>query len=77
VVTINAGDFVEFQMPQNQAVLQVDQASFDANDSTPLPGGFSVAFGKTKKVKFAAPGTYYYVSPSSIELGMKGKIIVK
>ncbi len=76
-LAIAAGDSVEFALPGNHNVVEVAQSDWEAGDAVPVPDGFSVGFGQTKKVTFAKAGTYYYVCAPHASFGMKGQIIVK
>ena len=73
-VTIQVGDTVKFQIGSSHNAIEVSQATYDANGSTPLPG-FSVEFGGGIVAGLTA-GTHYYVCTPHASLGMKGKIIV-
>jgi hypothetical protein len=55
----------------------VSQATWNANGTTPLPGGFSVPFGGGMVLPSQLGiGTHYYVCQAHVSFGMKGKIIV-
>lgn len=74
-VTINQGDVISFTMGGNHNAVEVSQATWDANGSTPLQGGFSVPFGGGQLTSLT-PGDYYYVCTNHAGAGMKGKITV-
>jgi plastocyanin len=74
-LTVNVGDQVLFDAGANHPVLQVSQATWDANGTTPLSGGFSFPNGSGTFTP-AAAGTVYYVCTSHVQLGMKGTITV-
>jgi len=75
--TIDAvvGDKVTFSVGSFHPVLQVSEASFNANQNTALPGGFSFPSGAGDFITSQA-GTFYYICKNHIASGMKGKIIV-
>lgn len=74
-VNITEGDTVQWMIAGNHNVLEVSLATFNANGTTALPGGFSTPFGGGK-VAFDTPGTYYYVCTPHASAGMKGTITV-
>ena len=76
-VTINLGDDINFQLGGSHNAVEVSKATFDAGGNTPLPGGFSVAFGggAVTADKLTA-GTHYFVCSPHASLGMKGTITV-
>jgi plastocyanin len=74
-LTVNVGDQVQFDAGANHPVLQVSQATWDANGTTPLTGGFSFPTGSGTFTPETA-GTVYYVCTSHVQLGMKGSITV-
>jgi plastocyanin len=74
-VTINFGDVIDFQIGSNHNAVEVSEATWQANDNTPLPGGFSVPFGGGQ-VSFLTAGVHYFVCQPHASLGMKGKITV-
>ena len=77
-VTIQLGDSVNFTLAPVHDALEVSQATWNANGSTPLPGGFLVPFGGGLLVPSQLPvGTHYYVCENHVSLGMKGIIIVQ
>lgn len=73
-VTIQVGDTVKFQLEMIHNALEVSQATWNANGTTPLPG-FSVDFGGGI-VTGLTTGDHYYICVPHSSLGMKGKIIV-
>jgi plastocyanin len=73
-VTINAGDIIDFQLGSAHNAVEVSQATWLDNGSTPLPG-FSVPFGGGQ-VAGLTTGIHYYVCAPHSSLGMKGKITV-
>jgi plastocyanin len=75
-LTVNQGDIVHFNLTSAHAILQVSLATWNANDITPLPGGFSFPSGSGDYTA-TTPGTIYYVCTTHVQLeGMKGTIIV-
>jgi len=74
-VTINSGDTIIFQLTNIHDALEVSEATWTANGTTALAGGFSVPFGGGE-VTGLAVGTHYYVCTVHASLGMKGKITV-
>jgi len=74
-ITINAGDSVQWQLDSIHNVVEVTQATWNANGNTGSAGGFSTAFGGGT-VKFDNPGTYFYVCSPHAFQGMKGRVIV-
>jgi len=77
-LTINQGDDVTFTLNSvlHNAV-EVSQASWNADDATPLNGGFSVPFGASLfSIGQLGAGTHYYVCTNHVMFGMKGTIIV-
>ena len=78
-LNINQGDDVIFTLNSilHNAV-EVSQASWNADDATPLSGGFSVPFGGILvNIGQLGVGTHYYVCENHVMLGMKGTIIVQ
>ena len=76
-VTIESGDDVNFSITSIHFVVEVDQATWNANGATPLPGGFSTGFGGGAiSASRLAAGNHYYVCGVHYSLGMKGIIIV-
>ncbi len=74
-LVINAGDTIHFNSGSSHPVLQVSQATWDANGTTPLEGGFSFP-GGIGAIVLEEQGTYYYVCTNHVSLGMKGTIEV-
>jgi len=78
-LNINQGDDVIFTLNSilHNAV-EVSQASWNADDATPLSGGFSVQFGGISiNIGQLGVGTHYYVCTNHVTFGMKGTIIVQ
>ena len=74
--TIITGDTVNFTLASIHNVREVSLATYNANGTTALTGGFSVAFGGGKLTGVAV-GTHYYVCSNHASMGMKGQIIVQ
>ncbi len=77
-VTINAGDNVLFSLASIHNATEVSQATWNANGSTPLPGGFATPMGGgLVSSSLLTVGTHWYVCQPHASLGMKGMIIVQ
>jgi len=74
-VTINQGDTVVFSITASHNAVEVSQATYNANGTTALPGGFSLPFGGGILTGLSV-GTHYYVCTPHAGAGMKGIIIV-
>lgn len=74
-LTIALGDTIDFSIASAHNVLEVSQATWNANGNTPLPGGFSLPFGGGTLI-LQSSGTYYYVCEPHAGGGMKGTITV-
>lgn len=74
-VTINIGDTAIFQLTNIHDAVEVNEATWNANGTTPLAGGFSVPLGGGQVTGLTA-GIHYYVCTFHVSLGMKGKITV-
>jgi plastocyanin len=72
---VSVGDIVQFSVGAEHPTVQVSQSTWNANQSTPLSGGFSFPSGSGSFSPDIA-GTLYYVCTSHIGSGMKGTIIV-
>ncbi len=77
-ITINLGDDINFVLEPMHNVVEVSQATWNANGNTALTGGFQTASGggPVTSSKLGA-GTHYYVCSPHASLGMKGIIIVQ
>lgn len=73
-ITVNVGDTVEFKVGSTHPTLEVSQATWQADGTTALAGGFSVPSGNGK-VFIATAKTYYYVCTNHVSAGMKGTIV--
>lgn len=77
-MAISAGDDVTFNLESVHNAVEVSQATWNANGSSTLAGGFQVAFGGGPvQASQLGVGTHYYVCTPHASLGMKGTIIVK
>lgn len=77
-ITIDLGDTVNFVIQNAHSVIEVSQANWDANDNTPLSGGFQTGFGGGVVLPAKLEvGIHYYVCGPHASLGMKGIIIVQ
>jgi len=73
---VRPGDTVTWTLENIHNVVEVTEATYNANGNTPKAGGFSLPFGGGS-FTFNTAGTYFYVcSPHAFE-GMRGKITVK
>ena len=78
IVTIAAGDSVNFVLAVTHQPREVSKATWDANGNTALPGGFQTAFGGGLVLPSQlTAGTHYYVCSVHYLFGMKGTIIVQ
>lgn len=78
VILIEEGDSVFFSIGGSHTATEVSQATWNANGSTQLPGGFNTGFGGGLVLPSQlAVGTHYYVCQPHAGLGMKGTIIVQ
>lgn len=80
-VTIQVNEEVRWRnlMSLHHNVLQVSRETWDANDATPLPGGFrsgDAGERDTFSHTFTEPGTFYYVCEPHVNFGMKGVVHV-
>ena len=77
-ITIASGDTVMFNIDNIHTVLEVSEATWNANDNTPLPGGFGLPFGGGMLLPDdLSEGTHFYVCEPHASMGMKGRIIVE
>lgn len=76
-ITITAGDSVNFTLLSSHNAVEVSQATWNANGTTPLPGGFVEPFGGGLVLpSHLTVGVHYYVCQAHAAFGMKGKITV-
>ncbi len=77
-ITIDLGDDVDFDIDGIHAVVEVSQSTWNANENTPLPGGFDTPFGGGMVTSSELTlGTHFYVCSPHASGGMKGIIIVQ
>ncbi len=77
-VTITLGNDVNFVLASIHDAVEVSQATWNANGTTPLSGGFSTAFGGGMvAASMLTVGTHYYVCTAHASMGMKGVIMVQ
>lgn len=76
-LTVNVGDVVNIEASAFHPLVQVNQATWDANGNTLLSGGFSSSanFALTITAAMAGTAIYYACSNHAIS-GMKGQINV-
>jgi len=78
VVTITQNDVITFTLLTFHNAVEVSQATWSADGSTPLSGGFNVPFGGgTVSGSKLSVGIHYYICQNHISLGMKGTITVE
>lgn len=78
-LTISVGDSVNFSIASIHNAQEVNLSTWNADDVTPLPGGFSTPLGGGLVLpNKLTVGTHYYVCTVHVgTTGMKGKIIVQ
>ena len=76
-LAVNVGDQVKFNSSfASHPLREVSQATWNANGTTALAGGFSVTTGTTFTVPITTATDRYYVCAVHAGAGMKGKITV-
>ncbi|MBS1626063.1 MAG: T9SS type A sorting domain-containing protein [Bacteroidetes bacterium] len=76
-LVVHVGDQVTFNCDFSMHPLhEVDSATWVANGSTQLTGGFSATSGNMLTVPMTQIGTRYYVCSVHVSAGMKGRIFV-
>lgn len=76
-LTVNVGDVVTIEASGFHPLVQVSASSWDANDATPLSGGFSSSVTYNLTITAAMAGTtIYYACSNHAASGMKGMIDV-
>ena len=73
-ISISEGDSIKFMASNFHPLQEVSKTTWDANDNTPLVGGFECVVNC--KVKFPKAGEYYYVCFNHAGSSMKGIITV-
>jgi len=77
-IIIVYGDDVDFSLASIHSVVEVSEATWDANGNSPLASGFSLPLGGgTVSMDLLTVGTHWYVCNPHASLGMKGVIIVE
>ena len=77
-ITIKAGDSVSFVLEGTHNAVEVNQATWNSNGSTSLPGGFGTSFGGGMILPAQlTAGIHYYVCTPHASMGMKGTITVQ
>ena len=77
-ITITLGDNVSFDLASIHNAVEISKATWDANGTTVLPGGFQTPFsGGLVQSSQLAVGTHYYICTNHASSGMKGVIIVQ
>jgi len=76
-IIINVGDSVNFSLESMHNAIEVSEATWMANDNTPLAGGFGLALGGGLVLPVNLTlGVHWYVCSPHASSGMKGVIIV-
>jgi plastocyanin len=77
-LTITVGDSVRFTVNPIHKPVELSQVTWNANDTTHLPGGFDLPFGGgLVPASLLTVGTHWYVCYAHVQLnGMKDQIIV-
>lgn len=77
-LTINVGDAVNFDISNAHNAVEISQATWNANGTTRLAGGFQTPFGGgLVQASSLGLGTHYYICDPHASSGMKGRIIVQ
>lgn len=77
-LVINYGDTINFVLSSSHNAVEVTQATWNANNNSPIVGGFEVSFGGGIILPTQlSVGTHYYVCSPHASLGMKGTIKVE
>jgi plastocyanin len=76
-ITVNVGDVVTIEASSFHPLIQVSQATWDANSSTQLQGGFNSTSNFELTITAGMAGsTIFYVCGNHVASGMKGQITV-
>lgn len=76
-ITVNVGDQVTIEASSFHPLQQVSEATWNANGTTPLSGGFNSTTNFTFTITAGMSGTtLYYICSNHVSSGMKGKINV-
>lgn len=77
-LTINEGDTVVFTLMSEHNSVEVSQATWNMNGTTPLAGGWALPLGGGMVLPAdLTEGTHFYVCQPHASGGMKGMIIVE
>ena len=77
-LTITLGDTVIFDLDSDHNSAEVSEATWNANGSTPLPGGWITPFGGGMVLPAdLTVGNHFYVCQPHAGMGMKGRITVE
>src|SRR5258708_31282891 len=71
-ISIVAGDTVIFSIPGIHNAVEVSQATWNANDTTSLPGGFHVNFAGASAFPTQLGTHYYFCQPPVSSFCMQG-----
>lgn len=75
--TIAVGDTVRFNITSSHDAVEVSEATYTANGTTPLDGGFEVPFGGgTVLPEQLSVGQHWFICTPHVTMGMKGIITV-
>ena len=75
VLNVAVGDTIRFDVGSNHTATRVSEATWNADGTDPLEGGFNFTSGTGVFVP-KETGTVYYICEFHVSLGMKGKINV-
>lgn len=77
MVMAEVGDQIVFNVAfSSHPTVQVSEATWNADGSTPLAGGFNRSSGNSFTITVQDTGTIYYVCSFHVRSGMKGMIMV-
>lgn len=74
-LTVNIGDVVTIQGSVAHPLAQVDQATWSANGTATLTGGWGVTTSN-QTFTITSTNTIYFVCTAHVSMGMKGQIVV-
>lgn len=75
MIMMTTDDEVQITLQSPHTCTQVSEDTWNANDNTPLSGGFDFPSG-THTWQPSTPGIYYYVCSPHASMGMKGMFMV-
>lgn len=76
-ITITLGDSINFTIDSTHHVVEISQASWNLNDTTPLPGFSTPMGGGLVFPSQLTLGTHWYICPEHFAEPMKAVIIVQ